>query len=215
MQIENIVYVLVFLYGIAIGSFLIVLLYKLPEERITIKHPIVEMANGVAYAFIFVVNGISLQSILYCHIFSIFLIISIIDFKTYEIPVVLNMSIGILAILRMSLEPELIKNHIIGFFVVSGFMMVCLVVSRLAKGIDAFGGGDIKLMAVAGLFMGVKQVVLGFVLGCVFGVIIHGIRMKIYKEENILAFGPYLCAGLFVAIMFGDVIIEWYEEMLM
>lgn len=63
------------------------------------------------------------------------------------------------------------------------------------KGVDAFGGGDIKLMAAAGLFMGYKNVILAFFLGCILGAVIHVIRMKVSGKQRVLAFGPYLCAG--------------------
>ena len=48
----------------------------------------------------------------------------------------------------------------------------------------------------------------------IFGAVIHVIRMKVSGKERVLAFGPYLCAGLTIAMLFGTNIINWYISML-
>ena len=82
-------------------------------------------------------------------------------------------------------------------------------IDELIKGIDAFGGGDIKLMAFAGLFLGWKCIILAFLIGCILGAVIHSIRMKVTKAEYV-GIRPYLCAGLYTAWLFGTNIINWY-----
>ena len=77
------------------------------------------------------------------------------------------------------------------------------------------GGGDIKLMAVAGLFLGGKLVLLAFFLGCILGSLIHGIRMAVTKEKSMLAFGPYLSLGVFISMIWGDSLIQWYLNYIM
>ncbi len=262
MQAEIILmYIVIFLYGVIIGSFLNVLIYRIPKkeniaikrshcmgcghtlqwydlvplgsyiflggkcryckERISMQYPLVEGINGIGYVLIFVVNGFSWLSILFCLVYSIFLVISVIDLRTYEIPPSLNIAIFVLAIVRVVLEVVVNKadmldvaEYLIGFCAVSGFMLIALLIGRKVAGVDAFGGGDIKLMAAAGLFVGVKQVVLAFVIGCILGAVIHSIRMKISEQDHVLAFGPYLCAGLFIAMLFGNEMISWYLNLL-
>ena len=72
------------------------------------------------------------------------------------------------------------------------------------------GGGDIKLMAVSGLLLGWKQILLAFVLGCIIGSVIHMIRMKMSGQGHMLAFGPYLSVGIMIAALAGDQMIAWY-----
>jgi leader peptidase (prepilin peptidase)/N-methyltransferase len=74
----------------------------------------------------------------------------------------------------------------------------------------AIGGGDIKLMAAAGLLLGWKQIVLAFVLGCVAGAVIHSIRMRVSHAEHMLAMGPYLSLGILLTILWGDTWINAY-----
>lgn len=251
---EIIIYILAFIYGIILGSFLNVLIYRIPNKenfttershcmscgakikwydliplisyiclrgkcrsckaKISIQYPIVEGLNGLLYVIIFIVNGISIDSVLIALVTSVFIVISVIDFRTYEIPFGLNIAIFVLAVIRIITCQLRWTEQLIGFAAVSGFMLLCLIIGRMIKGVDAFGGGDIKLMAAAGLFAGWKCVILAFLIGCVLGAVIHSIRMKVTSADRVLAFGPYLCAGLFISILFGNSIIDWYLGML-
>ena len=89
-------------------------------------------------------------------------------------------------------------------------MYLLVVIFRHFKNIDVFGGGDIKLMAAAGLFLGLKETVLAFFIACILGSVIHTIRMKLTNEGHILAFGPYLCLGIYISILFGKEIVAAY-----
>ena len=50
----------------------------------------------------------------------------------------------------------------------------------------------------------------GGVIGCVLGSVIHLIRMRVSKQDHVLAFGPYLAAGIFIASLWGERIVEAY-----
>lgn len=250
MQAENYLFMIIFLYGIIIGSFLNVLIYRLPlkeniatnrshcmkcgekikwydliplvsyiclrgkcrhcGEKISLQYPLVEGINGCGYVLIFAVNGFSLLSILYSLVFSILIVITIIDWRTYEIPPALNYSIGVLGIVRVIYDIEHLLEYLIGFCAISGFLLLLFAITR-GRGI---GGGDIKLMAAAGLFLGWKKVLLAFALGSILGAVIHLILMKVRKKERMLAFGPYLSAGIFIAMLFGNEIIGWYLSLM-
>ena len=65
-------------------------------------------------------------------------------------------------------------------------------------------------MAAAGLLLGWKLIILAFVLGCILGSVIHLIRMKVSKEDHVLAMGPYLAIGIMIAALWGNTFIQWY-----
>ena len=69
-------------------------------------------------------------------------------------------------------------------------------------------------MAACGMLLGWKLVLLGFVLGCIIGSVVHILRMKISGEKHVLAMGPYLSIGVFLSALFGDAVISWYLSML-
>ena len=76
----------------------------------------------------------------------------------------------------------------------------------------SIGGGDIKLMAVAGFFLGWKKILLSLMLGSIAGSVVGValIVMKIIKRKQPIPFGPYLCIGIFASALFGEQIIRWY-----
>lgn len=242
-------YILIFLYGIVIGSFLNVCIYRLPEKqsivpnshcmscghrlhwydlfplfsylflkgrcrycgaKISIQYPLVEALNGVLYLIVFMANGYRIDSILICLMTSALVVLSVIDWRTYEIPVGCNIFIGAIGIIMCVLDRTHWLEHLIGAVSVSGVLFLIVVLS----GGRAMGGGDVKLMAAAGLVLGWKKIILAFLIGCILGSVIHIVRMKVTKADHVLAMGPYLSAGIFISALWGGYFIEWYFSML-
>ena len=59
-----------------------------------------------------------------------------------------------------------------------------------------------------------EQILVAFLFGCLYGSVIHIIRMKVSKTGSMLAMGPYLSAGILTAIWFGERMIDWYIRFL-
>ena len=179
------------------------------------QYPIIEGLNGFLWVFVFLVNGMNVMSVVYCLMTSALLVLSVIDWRTFEIPFGINVFLGILGIVAVVLDKGEWLNHVIGAVCVSGFLLLLYL---LSKG-RAIGGGDIKLMSVSGLLIGGASMIcamciLAFLLGCIVGSVIHLFRMKISKEGHVLAMGPYLAAGIFLAALFGGQWIHWYLDAL-
>lgn len=239
-------YIVMFLYGIVIGSFVNVCICRIPRKesivkvrshcencgytlkwydlipvfsylclggkcrkcgkKISVWHLLMEVSNGVLYVLVFFVCKVSVETLLYCLMGSALLILGMIDFKTYEIPPGCNLFIAALGVIRVVTDYRNWASYVVGFFAVSVFLYLLYV---LSKG-RAIGGGDIKLMAAAGLLLGWKLIILAFILGCILGSVIHLIRMKVSKEDHVLAMGPYLAVGIMIAALWGNPFIQWY-----
>lgn len=250
MTTPPMLYLLIFAYGIVIGSFLNVLIYRIPKHedivktrshcmscgyqlkwydlvplfsylalggrcrkckaKLSVQYPLIEGLNGAAYCLIFAVRGLSIDSLLYCLLFSTLLALSVIDFRTYEIPLGCNLFILALGLIRVATDVTHWSDYVIGFLAVSVFLYLLYLVTG-GRGI---GGGDVKLMAVCGLVIGWKLILLAFLLGCVLGSLCHLIRMRISGAGHVLAMGPYLSAGVMIAALWGNIFIEWYLEFL-
>lgn len=245
VQLTILLYIIIFLYGIVIGSFLNVCIYRIPGKenivsrshcmscgrklhwydmvpifsyvflkgrcrqcgaKISIQYPLIEALNGVLYVIVFMANGFSFSSVLYCLMTSALIVITVVDERTYQIPVTFNLFLGLIGIIMTVYDWRHIISHLVGMLCVSLFLYALYYFSSG----KAIGGGDIKLMAVAGLILGWKNIILAFVLGCVLGSVIHTVRMKVSKKNNMLAMGPYLSAGVFIAALWGDRFWSWY-----
>lgn len=237
------------LYGVVIGSFLNVLILRLPiRESITLKrshcmtcghtlswyelfplfsyiflggkcrhckshisaqYPIVEGANGLLYVILYLAKGITVETILYCLCASALLALSVIDWRTKEIPVGFNIFILLLGLVRLITDMGNWSQYVIGLFAVSGFLFLLFLITK-GRGI---GGGDIKLMAATGLLLGWQLNIIAFLLGCVIGSIIHLTMMAVKKADRVLAFGPYLSVGVYIAMIWGEQLVSWYLSM--
>lgn len=234
------------LYGVVIGSFLNVLILRLPiKENITMKrshcmtcghalswyeliplfsylflggkcrhckahisaqYPIIEGANGLIYVSIFLAKGITVETFLYCLCASALLALSVIDWRTQEIPLGFNIFILILGLVRLVTDLGNWSQYVIGLFAVSVFL---LLINFVTKG-RGIGHGDIKLMAATGLLMGWKRIIVAFIVACIIGTVIHLIRMAVKKAGRKLAFGPYLSMGIYIAMIWGEQLVSWY-----
>lgn len=241
-----ILYIIIFLYGIVIGSFLNVVIYRVPKKenivstrshcmtcgyqlkwydliplfswiflggkcrkcrtRISVQYPVIEAANGILYLIVFWKYGMSLDSLLYCLLFSALLALSVIDFRTYEIPLGINIFILALGLIRVVMDFSHVIDYGIGFLCVSIFLLLIYYITK-GRGI---GGGDVKLMAVCGLLLGWKLIILAFLLGCIIGSVCHLLRMRFAGAERVLAMGPYLSIGVAIAALWGNTLIEGY-----
>ena len=140
--------------------------------------------------------------------FALLLWLSVIDAKTQEIPPVFPISILVLGVLAIWTMPEVsILDRILGFFTIS--LPMYLIVLAVPGG---FGGGDIKLMAAAGFFLGWKTILVSFfialLLGGGYGIILLVTKKKGRKDH--FAFGPFLCIGMVLGYYFGNALISWY-----
>ena len=117
------------------------------------------------------------------------------------------LALAVCGAVSVLLSPADWLPHVIGALCVSVPMfLLCLVID------GAFGGGDIKLMAAAGLFLGWQNTLLAMFFGIVFGGM-YGIYLLAAKKagkKDHFAFGPFLCAGIVIAMLFGGPVLEWY-----
>lgn len=194
-----IVYGLACFFGIVIGRFLNL-------RFLRIRFPLAELFNGFIYVWIFIRKGPAAVSILFCLCASALLVLSVIDWRTYVIPPECSILIGILGVVRLLLDREHWYRYAAGAVLVSGVFLLIYLFTK-GKGI---GGGDIKLMAAAGLLLGWQKILLALMLGSLAGSLIHLTLMKLHKKDRVLAFGPYLAFGIFVAMLYGGEIINWY-----
>lgn len=98
-----------------------------------------------------------------------------------------------------------------GLLVSVPVLLLTLLVEAILKK-EALGGGDIKLLFVLGMYLGLGNSLFMLLVACILGIIGAAITMKQEEAEGSIAipFGPYLAAGSVAALLFGNSVITWY-----
>jgi len=178
------------------------------KSRISPRYPIVEAAGMLLAVGCFWLYGVELRAVIAYGVIMLLLAISLIDLDTVEIPDSLIVALAPLAAGAVFGWPDVtMLERGIGFFAISlPMLLMALAIS------GAFGGGDIKLMAVCGFLLGWKNAVLAFFIALLLGggyAIFLMASGRRNRGEH-MVFGPALCAGVAVSLLFGREIIDFY-----
>ncbi len=170
--------------------------------KISVIYPTVEILNTCLYILVYKLYGASVETVGFCLLVSLLLLIAAIDFKTMFIPnwSILLILIAGLIVALVSQEVSWLER-VIGFISAGG---VLLIIAVLTGGL---GGGDVKLMAAVGFYLGWKltlwSMLLASVIGGFAGIVILASGKGKLKTE-------ILVVGIISSVLFGDEMIRWY-----
>lgn len=181
-------------------------------ERLPADEIVVELIGGALAASAFYIYGINAMTIFTFLVIGDLAEIALIDAKTGEIPVYLNVILLLSGIAGIWLMPELtIAERVVGLFSISVPMFILML-------FGGFGGGDVKMMFASGFLLGWKGNIFAFLIGAVTGGIYAVVLLATGKKgrKECFAFGPFLAAGVFISLIdgCGDRIVTWYMDMI-
>lgn len=177
--------------------------------RISVQYPAIEAATALLWVAAALRFGWSWQTLSTAIFFTLLLGIALTDARTYIIPD--EFTWGGLAIgLALSFAPGGITwlNALLGAALGFGLLYAVAVAGEWVFKKPAMGGGDIKMMAMVGAFLGPSGVLLTVFLGALFGTLIFG-PISI-KTKKLVPFGIFLALGAAIAEPWGAAITEWY-----
>jgi len=203
-------------------------------KKISLQYPLVELFTGLLFVFLLnyelgirnyeIFNFNFIFNFLFLILNSLFLIlIFVYDLKHYIIPdKVIYPAILLTLVFRawdlighwpLGLEAKLpfqvgILNYLLSGLGAGAFFLFIVLISRGKW----MGVGDIKLALLIGLLLGYPKALLALFLAFLIGAII-GLGLIILKKKTIkseLPFGPFLILGIYLALFFGEKIINWY-----
>lgn len=254
MQIDIYSYLLVAALGLAIGSFLNVLIYRLPrklgvtfersfcphchqriplylnipvlsylillgrcrscKKPISPRYPLVELLNGGLYLLFFHMNGLGLPLVVHCYLASTLLVIFFVDLEFQLIPDKVTIP-GIVVGLASSflVNPPGILNSLLGFLVGGISLLAVAYLGEWLFKKEAMGGGDIKMAAMMGAFIGWQKILVTFMAGAFIGAVVSVIWMMLsskVRRERLIPFGPFLAMGAVIVVIYGDRLIQLY-----
>lgn len=181
------------------------------QASISPIYPVMELIAGVSFALVFLFHGFTWKTIAGLLLASLLLIVSVSDIAYRIIPdrVVLPF-LGLFLLLRFFYHPDYsFANHLIAMALGFGLFLLLAVLSN-----GGVGGGDIKLYAVVGLFLGTPLLVLTILLSTLFGTS-YGLLSLLLKgggRNTAIPFGPFIALGAMISCLFGEGMIKWYVE---
>lgn len=255
---------IIFAFGASIGSFLNVVIYRVPANLsllhppsrcprchhrlqpydnvpifgwlwlrgrcrycrtpISSRYPLVEAFTGVLFLATFFYFGLAWETVNAWILLSWLLCLALIDLDTLTLPNVLTQSglvVGLIAqIWRVGVSGEAMPASLAGALmggIVGAVLGLWLfeaiaLVGSLLMGKTVMGGGDGKLAALLGAWLGWQGMLLSSFLACLLGAIIGGgaIALNAMNRQTPVPFGPFLALGGAITLFWGDRLIGWY-----
>ncbi len=254
-MVEGMIPFFVFLFGITIGSFLNVCIYRMGREQSIVRPPshctacnkpirwydnipllsylvlkgrcrdcgakisfryfFVELLTGVIFLSIYSRFGLSPATFIYCLFVSGLIVATFVDFDFRIIPDEISVGGIVLGLLLSAAYPRLhnatgplwgLRDSLLGVLVGGGSLWILGCVGEFIFRKESMGGGDVKLLAMIGSFMGWKIAILCLPLASLLGAVV-GIIIKIRTKSSLIAFGPYLSLGAVISLFWAKDII--------
>lgn len=242
-------YLFTLLFGLLVGSFLNVCIYRIPrgesivfpgshcphcnhaiqpwenipvlsflglqgkcrycQTPISWRYPGVELLTAAFFVLFVHQYAVSFEAFWYLILTCALIVISFIDLDHQIIPDKLSLPGIVVGFIASFFLPLSWYDSLLGILAGGGIILVVGYVGKWVFKKEAMGGGDVKLMAMIGAFLGWKLVLLTLFFASLVGAIV-GIVFKLVTGKDYIPFGPFLSAGALLALFFGEKLFFWY-----
>jgi len=209
------------------------------KTRISPMYPLVEFLTGLLFLACYYAFGLSVETLKWCAFSAIMIVLVFTDLRERILPDVVNFTgFALGVIFSLFVKPTdgsalWIANHIfqfpppqlvlslvdalLGAALGSGLLWLVSEAYFKLRGREGMGLGDVKMMLMAGAFLGAKRTLLtimaGSILGSVIGIAVILARRKDADYE--LPFGTFLGASALLVVFFGTPVVNWYQSLFM
>jgi leader peptidase (prepilin peptidase)/N-methyltransferase len=246
----------IFVLGTVFGSFINVVIYRLPRDaslvwppsacpacgtrirfydnvpvlsylllrgrcrhchgRISPRYPIVEVASGLLMVWVVAAGGppgtVASRAVLVLFL----LAIAIIDWEHMIIPDELSLGGCLVGFVLSFFNPQVpVAASLVGLIAGGAFFLAIGLIWRRLRGIEALGGGDVKLAAMIGAFLGWKGLAVcilgGSMAGSVYGL---ALMARGGGSQTRVPYGTFLAAGAVFAAFYAEHFLGWYTGLL-
>ncbi len=178
------------------------------KKRISFSYPFFEALTGTLFLLSYIIFGLNIKFFISITFISVLIIISISDIKYYIIPDEVLIFGSILIILEMVINSILNNISLLNgvlFPILNGLGAFCLmylfkVFGDLVFQKESLGGGDIKLMFIIGLTLGLDMSIVTVFIASFIALPLSVISL-IRKNNNVLPFGPYLSMAASIILL--------------
>ncbi len=191
-------------------------------KKISPRYMFTELLLAAAFVGIVLRFGISGETLRYLGLSVILLGLSLVDLETYRIPNgfiiagIIWWAVTIPLVLPRDgasglsawIGPSLgvtVQSSLLGAFVIAGAMLLFSLLFDKITGKESLGGGDIKLLFVVGLYLGLAVGFFNLILSCITGLLM----VALLKKQRI-PFGPAIAAATYISLLAGPAVVGWY-----
>jgi leader peptidase (prepilin peptidase)/N-methyltransferase len=117
-------------------------------------------------------------------------------------------------VLALSFTGDTLRDgclKILSGILAGGFLLAVSLILDRVLGKESLGGGDIKLLAVTGLYLGPVGTLFALMISCILGLMLRG---AVSAQGKAFHFGPFLATGEGAMLLFGDPLVRWYTGFL-
>lgn len=179
--------------------------------KYSIRYSLIELITGVVYSLVYLRYGYTFETLYMLILCSTIIAMIFIDIDHHIIPDRIHVIIIILGLLR-----SIQFTHDSILFMVGGFLIGGGVIFLIAL-IGPMGGGDIKLFASLGIWLGplntIFAIILSFIIGGVYGALLLIFKFKDRKDH--IAFGPFIGIAGLAMIIFSNEILRFYFNLIL
>ncbi|MFA5321052.1 MAG: prepilin peptidase [Smithella sp.] len=175
--------------------------------KISWRYPLVELLTAVLAVILFLKFGLTLNFFVFFIFVSVLIVITFIDLDHQIIPDVLTLpGIPLFFLAAVFLVRIPWREALLGLLIGGGVLLAIALVYELIAKREGMGGGDIKLLAMIGGFLGWKSLLFILLFSSLFGAIV-GFTLIIIKKQDMkyaVPFGPFLAAAVVAYIFWGE-----------
>lgn len=183
------------------------------QTPISFQYPLVEGITALGSVLLFMKFGPTWSYLFYFCFLSALIVIAVIDLRHQIIPDVISIPGIAVGLLGSLILPQITFFHsLVGTLLGGGSLFFVATMYQWLFKREGMGGGDVKLLAMIGAFLGWRAVILTILLssliGSAVGILIILLKGKDFKYA--IPFGPFLSLGAMMSLFFGEVLISWY-----
>ncbi|HET8835736.1 MAG TPA: prepilin peptidase [Gemmatimonadales bacterium] len=181
---------------------------------ISIQYPLIELTTALIWAFMAWRHGVTLEALRGAAFATVLLGIAMTDARAYIIPD--EFSLGGLALgilFALAAGKQALGVALLGAAVGFGMLWLVAIAGEWMFKQEAMGGGDIKMMAMVGAFLGWQGTLLTVFLGALIGSLIF-VPLSLLGHKKLVPFGIFLAIGAAATYLVGPAIMAWYAAYL-
>jgi leader peptidase (prepilin peptidase)/N-methyltransferase len=183
------------------------------EAPISLRYPVVEALTGLAALAVFTLDGPCPQFLIHFAFVCVLIVVTFIDYDHQIIPDLISLPGIVVGFLISFLPgPPTWQSSSLGILLGGGILWAIAEGYYWLTRREGMGGGDIKLLAMVGAFLGWEAIPVTLMLASLTGTLV-GLGLILLRGRDArmpIPFGPFLAAGAVCALFFGDSLLAWY-----